>query len=162
MLQELPTELFPEFPATLRPPSGEQLAMDAPLSQVAPGVWVSGLPAFDVPTHVLCRLVPVAGEPGKFTFEPDGPYPGYVRMTDDIGTRLGVIGLNATSMRRLLWGGYVDHIRPHPGGIFISIESLLEHFRRTANDCEKEQSFWTKDRRDAWRATCEGLANLEH
>jgi hypothetical protein len=161
LLTTYPTELFPEFPDTLRPPSSEQLALEAPLSQVSPGVWVSGLPAFDVPTHVLCRMVPVLGEPGHFTFDPQGAYPGYVRITDDIGKRLGIIGLNVTTLRRLLWGGFIDHIRPHPGGIYISIESLLAHFKRTANDCAEEHSYWTQARRDAWRVTCEGVGNRE-
>lgn len=157
-LPELPQELFPELADTLRPASGELAALGA-LSQVAPGVWVSGMPAFDVPSHVLCRLVP--GEvAGTYTLVPDGPFPGYVRMSDDIGRRLGVIGLSETTLRRLLWGGFIDHIRPAPGSIFISIESLLEHFKRTANDCEREKSYWTAKRREEWKITCEGISNL--
>ena len=155
---ELPQEMFPELADTLRPPPGDMAALGA-LSQIAPGVWVSGLPAFETPSHVLCRLVPVPGEVGKYTFEPEGPYPGYFRMSDDIGRRLGVIGLSATTMHRLMWSGLVDHIRPAPGCIFISIESLLEHFRATANDCEQEQSYWTAKRRALWKSTCEGVSN---
>lgn len=157
-LPELPQELFPELSDSLRPASGELKALGA-LSQVAPGVWVSGMPAFDVPTHVLCKLVP--GEcPGTFTLEPEA-YPGYVRMTDDIGRRLGIIGLSVTTLRRLMWGGFIDHIRPAPGSTFISIESLLEHFKRTANDCEQEKSYWTAKRREEWKITCEGISNME-
>lgn len=158
MLPPMPVEMFPELDAGLRPPTGEQEALGK-LSQVAPGVWVSGMPAFEVPSHVLCRLVPVPGEPGKFTLEPEGDYLGYVRMGDDFGKRIGVIGLSATTMHRLLWSGLVEHIRPAPGCIFVSIESLLEHFRNTANDCAQEQSYWTAKRRDLWRRTCEGLSN---
>jgi hypothetical protein len=157
----LPTELFPELEGSLRPPTGEQAALGA-LSQVGPGLWVSGRPAFELPSHVLCRLVPVVDEPGKFQLVPDGDYPGYVRMGDDIGKRLGVIGLSTTTMHRLLWAGLVEHIRPAPGCIFISIESLLEHFRNTANDCARENSFWTPARRAAWKSTCEGLSNVRN
>jgi len=151
-ITEFPCELFPEFAPTLRPPSGELKALDAPLHEVAPGVWMSGLPAFDVPSHVLCKIVPVPGSPGQFSLEPESCYPGYVRMSDDIGQRLGVIGLAATTLRRLLALGYVDHIRPHPNGIFISIESLMEHFKRTSNDCEHAASYWTPARCEEWRA----------
>lgn len=152
-------ELFPEFPATLRPPCGELAALGN-LAQVAPGVWVSGMPAFDVPSHVLCRLIP--GEtPGTFTLEPEGPWPGYVRMSRDIGQRLGVIGLSDTTLRRLLWGGFIDHMRIAPGCIYISIESLLEHFKRTANDCVNEQSYWTAKRREEWKRTWESVAQRE-
>ena len=158
-LAEFPTSLFPELEDTPRPQSGELVALGA-LSQLAPGVWVSGLPAFDVPSHVLMKLVP-AETPGTFTLEPEGPYPGYVRLTDDIGKRLGVVGLAITTLRRLLWGGHIDHIRPAPGCIFISIESMLEHFKRTANDCEQEKSYWTATRRADWKATCEGVSNME-
>jgi hypothetical protein len=158
---ELPEELFPELAASLRPPSGEMAALGA-LSQIAPGVWVSGMPAFELPSHVLCRLVPVPGEPGKYMLEPDGDYPGYVRMGDDIGRRLGVIGLSTTTMHRLLWSGLVDHIRPAPGCIFISVESLLEHFKNTANDCAEEKSYWTAKRRALWKSTCEGISNWKN
>lgn len=160
-MSAMPFELFPDMPATLRPPSGELKALDAPLYQLAPGVWVSGMPAFDVPSHVLCRLVPVPGQPGQFSLEPDGPFPGYVRLTDNIGKRLGVVGLSITTLRRLLWGGFIEHIRPHPGGIYISIESLLEHFERTANDCEQPESYWTTKRREAWKTTYEASSNME-
>lgn len=158
-LPEFPSSLFPEFEPKPRPPSGELKALGA-LSQLAPGVWVSGMPAFDTPSHVLCRLVP-GDIPGTFTLEPDGPYPGYVRMTDDIGKRLGVIGLNETLMRRLLWGKLVDHVRLAPGSIFISIESLLEHFKRTANDGANEKSWWTPERIARWRETYEPVNSLE-
>ena len=158
-LPELPQDLFPELDDSLRPPSGELAALGA-LSQIAPGVWVSGMPAFDVPSHVLCRLVPGEAH-GTYTLAPEGAFPGYVRVTDDIGRRLGIIGLSITTLRRLLWGGFIDHIRPTPGSIFISIESLLEHFRATANDCEQEKSYWTAARRAAWKVTCEGISNLE-
>lgn len=158
-LTEYPQELFPDFAPTSRPASGELQALGA-LSQLAPGVWISGLPAFDVPSHVLCKLVP-GDAPGTYTLEPEGPYPGYVRMSDDIGRKLGVIGLSDTTLRRLLWGGFIDHIRPAPGSIFISIESLLEHFKRTANDCEREKSYWSGERVAAWRVTCEGSSNVE-
>lgn len=151
-------ELFPDLYSPA-PPSGAMAALNAPLAQVAPGVWVSGLPEFEVPSHILCKLVP-GPTPGTYTLEPE-PYPGYVRVTDDIGKRLGVLGLSTTTLRRLMWGGFVDHIRAAPGCTFISIESLLEHFRRTGNDCEREKSYWTAKRREAWKVTCEGISNLE-
>jgi hypothetical protein len=153
-------ELFPEF-VSLRPPSGELKALDTPLYQIAPGVWVSGMPAFEMPSHVLCRIVPVSASPGQFTLAPEGSYPGYVRMSDDLGERLGILGLSSTTMRRLLAAGFVDHIRPAPGCIFISIESLLAHFARTANDCEQDASYWTAKRREAWKETFESTNNFE-
>ena len=157
-LPELPQELFPELTDSLRPACGELAALGA-LSQIAPGVWVSGMPAFDVPSHVLCRLVP-GTEAGTYTLVPDGPFPGYVRMSDDFGKRIGIIGLATTTVYRLLAGGFVDHIRMTPGGLFISIESLLEHFRCTANDCEREESYWTHARLQAWRETISGISNI--
>jgi len=159
-LPENTLELFPEFPPTFAPPSGELMALEAPLHEIAPGVWASGIPAFDLPTHVLCKIVPVADSPGQFTLMPEDSYPGYVRMTDDIGHRLGIIGLAASTLRRLLGLGYVDHFRGHPNGIYISIESLLEHFKRTANDCEKEQSYWTPQRLAEWREFIESTNNV--
>lgn len=152
-LPEMPQDLFPEFPTSLPPPPAEFLALKASLSQVAPGVWVSGLPAFEVPSHVLCKLVP-GEKPGTFLLEPEA-YPGYIRMSGDIGQQLGVLGLSEMTMRRLLYHGYVSHIRPSPSCIFISLESLHEHFQNTANDCEREQSFWTPRRMAEWRSTYE-------
>jgi hypothetical protein len=146
--------MFPEL-VSLAPPPTQFEVLKGHLSQIAPGVWVSGLPEFEVPSHVLCRLVP-GKEPGTYTFEPE-PYPGWVRMTDDIGRRLGVLGLAPTTLRRLLWMGEVEHIRPSPGCIFISIESLLNHFARTANDCEKLQSYWTTARREKWKQSYEPI-----
>lgn len=151
-------ELFSEFPASLPPPPSALRALDAPLSELAPGVWVSGMPAFEVPSHVLCRLVPT-GDGGTYRLEPE-PYPGFVRMSDDIGARLGVIGLSDTTMRRLLAAGFIDHIRPAPNCIFVSVESLLEHFRRTANDCERDASYWTARRIEEWRTTIDGTSNM--
>lgn len=128
-------------------------ALPGPLSEVAPGVWVSGVPDFETPSHVLCKLVP-GNIPGTYILEPE-PFPGWVRMGRDIGARIGVIGLNSTAVYRLMWGGFLDHVRLHPSGIFISLESLLSHFRATRNDCEKGKSFWTPERRDIWKQTHE-------
>lgn len=151
-------EMFPELVSLAPPPTQLEVLRDH-LAQIAPGVWVSGLPEFDVPSHVLCRLVP-GNEPGTYTLEPEA-YPGYVRMGDDIGRRLGVLGLSTSTLRRLLWMGEVDHIRASPGCIFISIESLLAHFRRTANDCEKVQSYWTAARRAKWKESYEPVNERE-
>lgn len=151
-------DLFAGFEFQAAPPREEIERIAAEngqrLSEIAPGVWVAGMPEFEIPSHVICRLVPVPEKPGTYTLTPE-PYPGFVRMSDDIGKRLGVIGLSVTTMRRLLWGDYVEHIRPAPDCIFISIESLLDHFRRTRNDCARETSFWNRSRRDHWRSICE-------
>jgi len=156
--RELATDLFPDLYCPAPPPAA-LTALPNHLAEIAPGVWVSGLPEFEVPSHVICRLVP-GEKPGTYTLEPE-PYPGYVRMCEDIGKKLGVIGLSDTTLRRLMWGGFIDHIRPAPGCLFISIESLMEHFKRTGNDCEKEKSYWTHSRREEWRVTCEGTSNIE-
>lgn len=151
--------LFPDLEDTLAPPSGELEASGKPLSEIAPGVWVTGMPEFDVPSHVLCRLVP-GKEPGTYVLEPE-PHPGWVRMVDGIGKRLGVYGLSDTTFRRLLWAGLIEHARLAPGVIFVSIESLLEHFRRTRNDCARDKSYWTAERREKWRQVTEAGTNLE-
>ena len=151
-------ELFPDL-VSLGPPPAALAAASAELSQVAPGVWVSGMPEFETPSHVLCKLVP--GEiPGTYILQPE-PYPGYVRMGDDIGKRLGVIGLADTTLRRLMWAGFVEHIRAAPGCLFISIESLLAHFRRTRNDLGREVSYWTRERREKWKETYEPVSNFD-
>lgn len=139
------------------PPSGAMEALKEHLSQIAPGVWVSGLPEFEVPSHVLCRLVP-GKEAGTYTLQPE-PYPGWVRLTDDFGKRLGLIGLSSSTMRRLLWAGYIEHARVGADTIMVSIESLLAHLARTANDCAQEKSFWDAKRRDHWRTVCESISN---
>lgn len=156
---DFPAEMFPELAPSL-PPAPPVEPGGAPLSQVAPGVWVSGMPALETPSHILCRLVEIPESPGTYRLEPE-PWPGFVRMGDDIGQRLGVLGLSDTTMRRLLAAGFVDHIRPAPGCIFVSVESLLAHFRRTANDCEAETSFWTARRCTAWRDVIDGTSNFE-
>ena len=152
---EATPELFPDLPMTTAPPPSEMLASGAPMSEISPGVWVSGMPEFLTPSHVLCRLVPSG--PGTYTLAPE-PYPGYVRMTEDIGKRLGIVGLSETTLRRLMWGGFVEHFLGAPGCTYISIESLLEHIRRTRNDHAKESGFWTAKRRLDWKATCAGRA----
>lgn len=148
-IAEYAGDLFPDSAPSLRPPAPELRVLESPLAQMAPGVWVAGVPAFELPSHVLCRLVPGA-LPGTWTLEPEA-YPGYVRMTDNIGERLGVIGLSATTMRRLMWAGFVEFVRLAPGCIHISIESLLDHFSRTANNNE----WWTPERLRVWRETIE-------
>jgi hypothetical protein len=151
-------DLFPDLfcPA---PPPADLTAAGEKMHQVAPGIWATSLPEFETPSHILCRLVPAA-TPGTFTLQPE-PYPGYVRMQTDVGRKLGVFGLSDTTMRRLLAIGFVEHMRPAIGCILISIESLLEHFRRTRNDLTKDHSWWTKERRELWRQVIEGGCNLE-
>ena len=143
-------DLFPDLaPPATDPPAGEGM------SEIAPGVWVSGLPEWETPSHVLCRLVP-AEAPGTYTLAPEGPFPGYIRMTEDIGRRLGIIGLSETTLRRLMWGGFIEHFLGAPGCTYISLESFREHIRRTRNDLTREASFWTPARRLAWKDTCAG------
>lgn len=151
-------DMFPEL-VSLAPPPADMAAANAELSQIAPGVWVSGVPEFETPSHVICKLVP-GKTPGTYTLEPE-PYPGYVRMTDDIGDRLGVIGLSNSTLRRLMWAGFVEHIRAAPGCLFISIESLLSHFRATKNDLGREVSFWNRGRREKWKETYEPVSNID-
>ena len=143
-------ELFPDLWSPAPPPE-ELKAMGKPLTQIAPGQWVSGLPEFNTPSHVLCRLRP-GTTPGTYTLEPE-PWPGYIRLTRDLGQHLGVLGLSHTTLRRLIYCGFIDHIRAAPGCIFLSIESIMDHFRATSNDCGKEKSFWTPQRRELWRTT---------
>ena len=49
-------EMFPELYSPAPPPAEMQAAGGA-MSEIAPGVWVSGLPEWETPSHVLCRLV---------------------------------------------------------------------------------------------------------
>lgn len=152
-------EMFPGYDFEPEPPSGELLFLGKPLSQVAPGVFVAGVPEWEVPTHVLCKLVP--GEiQGTWKLEPVHQ-PGWVRMCGDIGSKLGLVGLSEMTLRRLVAMGYVEHMRPSVGGIFINLESLVAHFQRTRNDCAKEESFWTPERRKRWRDFCDTTSNLE-
>lgn len=153
------TTLFPGYEPEPPPPSGELLFLGKPLSEVAPGVFVAGVPDYEVPSHVLCKLVP--GEiAGTWKLEPCHN-PGWVRMHGDIGARLGLIGLSETTMRRLIAQGYVEHMRTAPGVIHINLESLTEHLKRTRNDCAKDESFWTRERRKRWREFCDTTSNLE-
>lgn len=151
-------DLFANLEFASAPPPAAIAAAGGEMSEISPGVWVSGMPEFETPSHILCRLVPAA-EPGTYRLEPE-PYPGYIRMTEDIGARLGIIGLSETTMRRLMWIGYVDHFISSPGCTYISIESLLAHIRATRNDAARETSFWTAKRRLEWKATCAGGAAM--
>lgn len=156
ILEDHTAEMFPELESTTAPPPADMAAAGEPMSEISPGVWVSGMPEFETPSHVLCRLIP--GEaPGTYQLQPE-PYPGYIRMTDDIGARLGVIGLSCTTLRRLMWAGLLEHVMAGPACTYISIESLLEHFRRTRNDHARSESYWTPQRIEAWKATCAGGA----
>lgn len=150
-------EMFPELYSPAPPPT-EMAAMAGSMSEVAPGVWCCGLPELEAPSHILCRLVPAA-EPGTYTLVPE-PYPGFVRMQENIGPKLGLIGLSDTTMRRLLAIGFIEHARPAIGMIMISIESLLDHLRRTKNDLAKDASWWTPDRRTLWRTIIDSGTNL--
>lgn len=157
--QPLPTELFPEFDFQEQPPSGELLFLGKPLSEVAPGVFVAGVPDYEVPSHVLCKLVP-GDIAGTWKLEPVFN-PGWVRMHADIGARLGLVGLSETTIRRLIAQGYIEHMRAAPGVILINLESLTEHLKRTRNDCAKDASYWTRERRQRWREFCDTTSNLE-
>ena len=177
---ECEMDLFPDLYSPA-PPDAEIEALGGTMHEIAPGIWASSLPEFEVPSHVLCRLVPgwhpprpnvrpvpshvlcrlVPGEqPGTYVLEPE-THPGYIRMTGDIGTRLGILGLTETTLRRLLYGGFVDCVRPAPGTIMISIESLLEHWQRTRNDLANEKSYWNLQRRKLWKTAIEAPCNLE-
>jgi hypothetical protein len=151
-------ELFPDLYSPAPPPA-DLAAGGGRMSEVGPGVWTTGMPEFETPSHILCRLVPLS-EPGTYRLEPE-PYPGYVRMQEGIGRKLGLLGLSDTTMRRLITGGFVEHARPAVGMILISIESLLSHLRRTANDCAQDKSWWTPKRRALWRSVIDGGTNLE-
>lgn len=150
-LPGLPTEF------TRAPAPAQFQVLGEPLHEIGPGIWVSGTPEWEMPTHVLCKLV-AAGD-GLWRLQPEVA-PGWVRMTDDIGAKLGIKGLSATTMRRLLQDGYIEHSRPAPHVIFINLESLHEHFRRTRNDCAEPSSFWTSERLEKWRQTCSLDSNL--
>jgi hypothetical protein len=149
-------EMFPDLYSPAPPPA-EVAAATGPLSEIAPGVWVSGMPEWETPTHVLCRLVPLA-EPDTYRLEPEGAFPGWIRMTEDIGQRLNIVGLSETTLRRLMWAGYIEHFLGAPGCTYLSIESILNHLRNTKNDHAKDESYWTPARRLAWKATCAGGA----
>lgn len=143
-----------------RPPApADYRELGEPLHEVAPGVWACGTPEWEMPTHVICKLVPGA-EPGTWILEPEAA-PGWVRMADDLGDRLGIRGLSHMTLRRLMQAGFVEHARPAPGCIFIRLESLHEHFRATRDDCAQPSSFWTVERRRAWQETCGAGSNLE-
>lgn len=148
-------EMFPELYSPAPPPAA-MAASGAAMSEIAPGVWVSGAPEWQTPSHIICRVVPSADSPGQYTLVPEGPSPAWIRMTEDVGLRLGVVGLSETTLRRLLWGGYVEHFLGAPGCIYISIESFLDHIRKTRNDQAREISFWTPERRLNWKSTYSG------
>jgi hypothetical protein len=152
---------LPGLPAefTRRPAPTEYINLAQPLAELAPGIWVCGTPEWEMPTHVVCKLVS-GKEPGTWTLEPEVA-PGWVRMSDDIGEKLGMRGLSHMTLRRLMQAGFVEHSRPAPGCIFIKLESLREHFRRTHNDCAEPSSFWTAERRRNWQETCGAHSNLE-
>jgi hypothetical protein len=153
---------LPGMPAEYdRAPPTAELAylskLGKPLCEVAPGQWVCGTPQWEMPTHVVCRLVPAA-EPGAWRLVPD-EIPGWVRMTKDIGSRLGLIGLSEQTLRRLMHD-FVEHARISPGCIFVNLESLFAHFRATRNDLGKEASFWDARRLAQWRDTIGLESNL--
>lgn len=142
-----------------RRPAPEQFkVLGDPLHELAPGLWACGTPEWEMPTHVVCKLIPCGD--GKWELQPEIA-PGWVRMCEDIGEKLGVRGLSSMTMRRLMQAGFVEHARPAPGCIFIHLESLHEHFKRTRNDCAEPSSFWTPERRRAWQETCGAGSNLE-
>ena len=91
-------EMFPDLYSPA-PPAAEVAAAPGPLSEIAPGVWVSGVPEWETPSHVLCRLVPLEA-PDCYRLEPEGAFPGWIRMTEDIGQRLNIVGLSETTLRR--------------------------------------------------------------
>ena len=149
-------DLFPDTTFAAAPPPADLAASGAAMSEISPGVWVTGMPHWQTPSHVICRLVP-AGTPDTFTLAPE-PMPGFIRMTEDIGARLGIIGLSETTVRRLMWGGFIDHFLGAPGCTYISIESFRAHILATRNDHARAVSFWTPRRRSDWQATCAGGA----
>jgi hypothetical protein len=153
------SDLFEGFEFEAAPPR-EDLQIIAEktgdtMHQVAPGTWVLGMPEFEVPSHVLCRLVP-GPTAGTWTLEPE-PFPGWIRVSDDFGRRIGVLGLSQTTIRRLVWGGYVESIRPAPHCTFVSLESLLLHFKRTAVD----SNYWTPARMTHWRSLIGSSSDLD-
>ncbi len=152
-LPGLPDDVIDPPPAPVDHEPGQ------PLHEIAPGLFASGLPEWEMPSHCVCRLVP-GPHPGTWVMEPIHN-PGWIRMCGDIGEKLGMRGLAHMSVRRLIQGGYIDHIRLHPNGIFISLESLLNHLRATRMDCTREQSFWTPERIARWRETLGSHSNLE-
>ncbi len=142
-----------------RPAPTEYRSLAEPLAELAPGLWACGTPEWEMPTHAVCKLIP-GEQPGTWKLEPEVA-PGWVRMCEDIGEKLGIKGLSSMTMRRLMQAGFVEHARPAPGCIFIHLESLHAHFRATRNDCAEPSSFWTPERRRAWQETCGAGSNLE-
>ena len=156
------SELFPDLYSPAPPPADLEAAGEK-MHEIAPGIWATSLPEFEVPSHIISRLIPHGQtDDGRLTYTLETePHPGYIRMQENIGAKLGIIGLSDTTMRRLMAAGFIEHMRPAPGSIHISIESLHEHFRRTHNDLTKERSWWTRERRELWRTVIEGNCNLE-
>ena len=149
--------LFPDLPMTTAPAPAALVASGAEMSEISPGVWITAMPEWQIPSHVISRVAPIPHEPGKFHLIPEEPL-GYIRMTEDIGQRLNIHGLSETTLRRLMWAGLIDHFLGAPGCTYISIESLLSHIRATRNDHASQISFWTPQRRADWKATCAGGA----
>lgn len=142
-----------------RPAPEDLKRLGKPLCEMGPGLWACGTPEWEMPTHITCKLLP-GREPGSWMLEPER-FPGWIRMGEDIGERLGILGLAPSTLRRLMQAGYIEHIRYSPWSIYLSIDSIKDHMRATMNDCARETSFWTKDRMRAWRETIGIASNLE-
>lgn len=121
----------------------------ARVSEVAPNQWVAHIPPAAVPRFALCRLE--RQQDGSYRPEILDDWGQHVRLTVDLGDRLGFQGLSYQTIKRLIIGGWVQGANPSPGCWYVNLDSLVAHLARTARG-DAGESWWTREREAAWVA----------
>lgn len=106
--------------------------------EVAPNRYVQLDLNYTPPETVFCDVVPVPGEPGKFTLKPR-TWEKMVRVTAELSLQLGLESRTDT-LRRLIRSGFVDGARVSPRTYTLNVASYFAHFKR----CAEDPDFWTK------------------
>jgi hypothetical protein len=72
----------------------------------------------------------------------------YVRLTDDLPSRLG-LDIDSDTLRVLCYAGFVKASRPTPFVTLVDVQSLLDHIEATSGD--NAAAWWTEERRIQYR-----------
>lgn len=119
--------------------------------EIAPGLTVKTRLPKAVPQYALMTIIQDAD--GKCRVGPV-VWSQYLPMGRHIPSQLGV-PIHYNTLRRLVLMGAVECSHPTPESLMLDAASLLRHLRRTRVR-PGQPSWWTKERRELWRASAAG------
>lgn len=118
------------------------------LYEASPGRFIPLVSPIEIPRYVMAKLKPSAD--GSYRLEPSHEWTGWVKLYH-VQSDNNLPDISAKTVRRLILAGFVDGLQPTPGMWLVKLDSLFDHLERTRME-DPDETWWTKERRQAWAA----------